>query len=278
MFDSAKAYALVIETLLERGDYVATMALLVHWLSQADEIGLAQADVSWHELAERWFGETASLADVDPADAAAGRRRWDAARKFLDYLEANAESYWQPPQFKLGTASSSNGGGEAIDDDEEEEDEDRFESAYEGMVFRDSTDDGVEGAIFETDESSSDELAAESRRVADRLDFLSTVAALWKQMGASPAFRAVAQLDANSPELAQRTAAIRRWIEQAERNRAALAELLAAVRDYKIPTPSTDHDAMVEYDRRRMTKESLLERAIATSVEMGGPLGCLRRP
>ena len=42
MFDSAKAYALVIETLLDRGDYVATMALLVHWLSQADEIGLVR--------------------------------------------------------------------------------------------------------------------------------------------------------------------------------------------------------------------------------------------
>src|SRR5262249_19028074 len=40
MFDSAKAYALVTEALLDRGDYVATMALLVHWLSQADDVGL----------------------------------------------------------------------------------------------------------------------------------------------------------------------------------------------------------------------------------------------
>ena len=139
-----------------------------------------------------------------------------------------------------------------------------------GVVFRDSTDDGVEGSIFETDETSTDELAAESRRVADRLDFLSTVASLWKQMAVSPAFRAVVELDADSPELAQRAAAIRRWIEQAEANRAALTELLAAVRDYRIPLPSADHDALVEYDRRRMTKESLLERAIATSVDMAG--------
>ena len=273
MFDSAKAYALVVETLLERGDYVATMALLVHWLSQAEEIGLVKADVSWHELVERWFNEMTSLADLDPADQAAGRKRWDTARKFLDYLEANAETYWQPPQFKLGAASGGNGGGELQADDEEEG---RFESAYEGMVFRDSTDDGIEGSIFETDESSSDELAAESRRIADRLDFLSTVAALWKQMGASPAFRSVADLvkchGGQSPpsELTHRTAAIRKWIEQAELNGTALAQLLVAIRDYKIPIPSADHDAMVEYDRRRMTKESLLERAIATSVEMAG--------
>src|SRR5262249_41285325 len=100
MFDSAKAYALVIETLLGRGDYVATMALLVHWLSQADEISLVRADASWHELAERWVVKTTSLSSVDPADAATARKRWDSARKFLDYLEANAESYWQPPQFR----------------------------------------------------------------------------------------------------------------------------------------------------------------------------------
>src|SRR6185369_13859703 len=102
MFDSAKAYALVIETLLDRGDYVATMALLMHWLSQADAVGLVEADASWHELAERWFSETTSLCGTDKCDPNSARKRWDSARKFLDYLEANAESYWRPPTFALG--------------------------------------------------------------------------------------------------------------------------------------------------------------------------------
>src|SRR5439155_23606394 len=153
------------------------------------------------------------------------------------------------------------------------------------MVFRDSTDDGIEGSIFETDESSGDELIEESRRVADRLDFLSTVANLWRQMAVSPAFRAVAELDPKSPELAQRSGAVRRWIDQAEANLGALTELMASIRDYRIPAPSADHDALVEYDRRRMTKESLLERAIATSVDMSGAarllagtLSCLGEP
>ncbi|HZN36306.1 MAG TPA: hypothetical protein VFB80_20900 [Pirellulaceae bacterium] len=271
MFDSPKAYALVIEALLDRGDYVATMALLVHWLGQADRIGLARADVSWHELAERWFGEVTSLAGVDPADTAAARKWWDTARKFLDYLEANAESYWQPPQFRLGAKNGGKPANSLADD--EEEDGDRFESAYDGVVYKDSTDDGIEGSIFETDESSADELAAESRRVADRLDFLSTVACLWKHAAVSPAFLAVMQQDpvtlpaGCAADHAQRVTAIRRWIDQAEENRAALAGLLDSVREYRIPTPSADHDAMVEYDRRRMTKESLLERVIATAVE-----------
>jgi len=157
MFDSSKAYALVIETLLDRGDYVATMALLVHWLSQADAVGLFEADASWHDLAERWFGETTSLAGLDASDTAAAGKRWDIARKFLDYLEANAEAYWNPPQFRLGPSSSPTASGDALAE-EEDEDAERFESAYEGMVFRDSTDDGIEGSIFETDESSGDEL------------------------------------------------------------------------------------------------------------------------
>ena len=42
MFDSPKAYALVIDSLLDRKDYVASMALLMHWLSQAEAIGLEQ--------------------------------------------------------------------------------------------------------------------------------------------------------------------------------------------------------------------------------------------
>jgi len=266
VFDSAKAYALVIETLLDRGDYVATMALLVHWLSQADSIGLVEADVSWHALAERWFAETTSAGEDEAPGDAALAKRWDAARKFLDYLEANAETYWRAPKFRLGSPSPS---ADTMDsEEEEEEDADRYESAYEGVVFRDSTDDGIEGSIFETDESSGDELVEESRRLADRLDFLSTVAALWRRMVVSPAFHAIRSLDPKTAPFDQRAAAIRRWMEQAKANQAALAELCDVVRDYRVPAPSADHDSLVEYDRRRMTKESLLERTIATSVDM----------
>ncbi len=50
-FHSAKAYTLVIETLLEHRDPIAAMALLVQWLSQADDIPLAEEDYSFHDLA-----------------------------------------------------------------------------------------------------------------------------------------------------------------------------------------------------------------------------------
>jgi hypothetical protein len=266
MFDSPKAYAIVIEALLDRGDYVASMALLIHWLGQAAEIGLERADASLHELAQRWLGEVTSLAGVHRDDSVAAAKRWDAARKFLDYLEANAEGYWNVPEFrlggKLGAAPRDN---DRIDG--EEDDGDRFESAYEGMVFRDSTDDGIEGSIFDTDESTHDELLRESKRVADRLAFLTTVTRLWKLAAISPAMARSSAQDPGAPHAAAQVSALRRWIEQAQTNRADLAQLLGTVRDYQIPTPAADHDALVEYDRRRMTKESLLERIIGTTVE-----------
>jgi hypothetical protein len=331
MFDSPKAYALVIEALLERGDHVAAMALLVHWLGQADRIGLERADASFHDLVLRWFGDMTApreqgsgfgvqgsgaggqgpvasgqgSAPLSPRGrgvggegaAASGQdaalARWDRARKSLDFIEANAEQLWNVPAFQLGNgngAGQTRGAGDAPNDDDEDS-TGRFDSAYEGMVFRDSTDDGVEGSIFETDESSHDELVGESKRVADRLEFLTTIASLWQMTSVSPALlsplspggRGVGgegarerEGEATSPALASRAAAIRRWIEQAETNRAGLAKLTEEVQGFRIPSPSADHDSMVEYDRRRMTKESLLERIVSTSVETANANRLLR--
>ena len=270
MFDSPKAYALVIGALLDHGDFIAAMSLLVRWLGQADEISLERADSSFHELAERWFGDIMSLRRVPSAPGAASTEAaasaWDLGRKFFDYLEANAEGLWNVPQFNLGNGKS-NGNAQHDEDEDDHDREDRFETAYEDMVYRDSTDDGVEGSIFDTEDATHDELLQESKRVADRLAFLTTVARLWKMAAVSPAFAAVARDDHASPSRAARLAAVQRWMEQAEQNRKALSELLGVVRDHRIAASAGDHDAMVEYDRRRMTKESLLERIITTSVE-----------
>src|SRR5262245_11535511 len=87
MFDSPKAYALVIEALLERGDYVATMALLGHWLGQADRIGLERADASFHDLVLRWFGDMTAPRREGVGSRGSGvggqqdaLARWDRAR------------------------------------------------------------------------------------------------------------------------------------------------------------------------------------------------------
>ncbi len=49
-------------------------------------------------------------------------------------------------------------------------------------------------------------------------------------------------------------------------NRCGLRRLLAETHSYAIPPPSGSHDSLVEYDRRQMVKEVLLENAIKTAV------------
>ena len=54
-FDSPQAYAWVTEALLEKRDLSAAMALLVHWLGQAEQVRLEEGPHSFHALAMRWM-------------------------------------------------------------------------------------------------------------------------------------------------------------------------------------------------------------------------------
>jgi hypothetical protein len=255
MFDSPKAYALVVEALLERNDLIAAQALLIHWLSQAETIGLEKADVSFHDLAERWFSQ-----------AAAGEQGWKLVIRFIDYLEANAEPYWRVPEFELAHARRRSTGDfdnelPYGDDEADEDDEEAAikESAEAGKVYIDSTD---AKPLFDDSSPSHDALLQESRRLHQRLEFLSTVARLWRC--------AAIHSHATSPgtELAdQAKGSLQHWAGQAQANFESLLALLDAVQDYRLPAPSADHDSMIDYDRVRLGKEQLLDRIIVAAVE-----------
>ncbi|MEX2026288.1 MAG: hypothetical protein WEH44_03290, partial [Pirellulaceae bacterium] len=47
-FDTPKAFALVIEALLDKEDQIASMALMLQWASQADRTPLEEGDASFH--------------------------------------------------------------------------------------------------------------------------------------------------------------------------------------------------------------------------------------
>ncbi len=91
LFDSPRAYALVISALLERKDFVPAMALLVHWLSNADRVGLRLGGNSLPHLSERWLlrlrgsveGNGKSLANLrlirPPSEIRAKFGRWFAS-------------------------------------------------------------------------------------------------------------------------------------------------------------------------------------------------------
>ena len=60
-FDSPKAFQLVVEALLDRGDQVASMALMLQWVSQVERTPLEDGDASFHPLALRWLRAVESI-------------------------------------------------------------------------------------------------------------------------------------------------------------------------------------------------------------------------
>lgn len=262
MFDSPKAYALVIQALLERNDFVTTMALLMHWLEQADEIPLHHLDTSYFSIATQWLLTLQKFRDSLPESDERQQETWRLIQRFLDFQEANAGIYnkvpgWFSQRTKKGQFDEEL---DALFQGEDPDDEGLFQAAYEDVTFTDSTDDGNEGAIFDggSDSSeSSEDLQIESRRVNIHISFLSCVAQQW-QMAAFEALR-----NKGEPEVIEK---LLQWREQAISNYRQLLELLLVVNQHKLSDISGNHHEMVEYDRQRAVKEFMLERIIMTTV------------
>ena len=148
-FRSPKAYALVVDALLEQRDPVAAMALLVQWLSQAERDPAGRGELLLPRPGPGLDGRVVGRGAVP-----AGRRaapppdRWALARKFLDYLEANAEEYWAGAAVRAGRPPAP-AGSDAAEEPADDDEDDLFSAAYEDMTYRDSTDDGFEGEMLE---------------------------------------------------------------------------------------------------------------------------------
>jgi len=281
MFESPKAYALVIEALLERKDFVGTMGLLVYWLSQAQRVGLQSGTISFSELACLWLDKLDAKPLTVEAQASSqtpDQLRWAHIQRFFAYVEANGEDFLRPPKFLLGGGSGkSKGNGrskpgkkdelEYFDEHAEDDDESKsvFDAAYEDVVYHDSTDDGHDAPIFEEESDTQDELIEESKRLGQHLTFLTALAQMWKHVALHPTSLPEG---ADARQLKDRMAAIEDWSGQATVQRTGLLELVKQVAAYRIQRSGTDADAMGRYDRKRVVKESLLERAIGTAIEM----------
>ncbi len=233
-FRTPQAFARVVDALLRIEDYRAAMALLITWLGQAEQVPLEQGEFSFHQLALRWM-----LGLTRPGAAPAGAP--ELAAKFLDFLEANAEDYWQVPRLELADARP-----------DEPKEESLFGAAYEGVTYRDSAADDQEGSVAEGGPAPGEfPLTWEAERLEKRLAFLSTVARLWQI--AAP----------QSAGTAQSTG----WLAAARANQQRLLALVDAIAAYPIPAPTGSQDALIEYDRRRVLKEQLLNRAIDTCLD-----------
>ncbi len=243
-FQTPAAFAQVIDALLGRNDHRAALALLVTWLSEADRVPLQDPSATFVRLAFRW------LRAVMSGDLAADERR-ALVKRFFELLEANADDRWSVPDLGLGSDR---------DEDEEEDDDDEddtFSSAYEGMTFQDSADDGEEGSVAEggpAQQAGEFPLDGDSDRAEDSLRFLAAVARLWRT--------------AARPDLwAADPAAVGEWLRAARSNLSELRHLTERLHAIEIPEPTSGLEGVMEYDRRRSLKGHLLDQTVQTAVE-----------
>ncbi|MDO4550939.1 MAG: hypothetical protein Q4C96_06770 [Planctomycetia bacterium] len=346
-FSSAKAYVLLVEALLDQRDSVASMALLINWLSQSEIIPLDDGDYSFHPLAlcwmeDLWYPPTKeqhllSRRGEHPQDA------WEMAKKFIDYVEANADVYGIVPELNIPLAKQKNElekytldeilsqqdlasleellkevdiseddeqendekeegimkedhgdldwevdeflerisrmedrslEEEEYDEDEEDEDagveeddeaeEDILGAAWENVTYKDTTDDGNDSSMMESgtpkDSLKDFPLTAEMERVSDRLLFFITQARLWKMAAVFSIPFAKAHPD--------RGEALQAWGRQAEQIYQGLLKLLDQVNQVQIEDPLPTPSSLMDYDKRRGMKESLLDRIISTCSEL----------
>ncbi len=272
-FQSPKAFALVVEALLRKEDFRAAMALLMTWLSQRDQVPLQQDEHSFHTLALRWMlgicsssepaapstGEPRSVRNRVLTDLGSPGRTppFDLIAKFFDYLEANAEEYWDPP--RLDKQGESGGKVEA----QEEEKDDLYSAAYEDVTYQDTTDDNVESEVLDFMPQKDFDLAAEAERLEKHLRFLSTLARLW-----NIATRAVIPLAFDENQLpASMQDILSSWLERARQTYQGLLVFLDKLHAHEIPRASGSYESLVEFDRRRALKERLLADGLGTCLE-----------
>lgn len=267
-FASPQAYALVVDVLLLRHDLIASCALLMQWLSQAEQSPLEEGQHSFYHLAQRWLREALRRAQEaasfeskkksSPKASAAkpekpkgsGNDLLDLVRKFFDKMEVNADHLWQVPSW----------GNEGIDETFGRTVEERYDTAYEGVSFQDSAADGHEGEVLDGGVPTHDDgLTVAAEHLEERLRFLGNVARLW-QMAASAPWRALGPDDWQ--------VLLHGWATQAERNKVALGKLMDALHEFRIAPPLGSHDSLVEFDRLQAVKEEMVTNAIACSVDM----------
>jgi hypothetical protein len=261
-FQSAKAYAQVVSALLDRHDLVASLGLLMQWLSQVEDVGLEAGSLSFDRLVLRWMQQVIS-------SSVGSAQQLVLTRRLFDSLEANAGDYWDAPELTAATAGAPPLQlGEKFDEEEDDDNEsDLFNAAYENLTFRDSTDDGYEGETLDWSppRSGHGEFERLEKTLEPRIKFLKLLTQLW-QMAAvlfaeEPSMPG--ERPGNAPSLIE---SLQGWHQHAKKLQADLERLLADLWALPIHESSGDYDANVEYDVQLQTKLYLVQTVISTYV------------
>ncbi|WP_166828364.1 hypothetical protein [Thalassoroseus pseudoceratinae] len=286
-FQSSKAYAVVVDALLERSDRVAALGLLMQWLSETEDIGLESGTYSLTVRLVRWMRLV-----TDDAVTNSDSSSLSTVVRLFALLEANAEHLWQPPSLgdALGYGSTDDidedsDEHESLDDayetgdwdDDDDEQDELFGAAYDDVVFKDSADDGFDSDTVDEGNRSGDTAIEQlADQLEPRLRFLETLAQLWEMAAQPVAERLRNVTEPLSNESDALLNHVQSWIQHVNRLQRGLQKLMTNIWDFDILPSSGDPDSNVEYDEQVQTQFYLVQTIMTTAVGLQGAERSLR--
>ncbi|MFM7290921.1 MAG: hypothetical protein ACKO6B_06795, partial [Planctomycetia bacterium] len=274
-FSSPETHERATECLLHEGDLDGALGLLVHWASLLEGPAIGRSGSVWLAEAGRWLDR----ACADRSEA--GRSR---VRRFIELVEANTSGVADVIEAAATGREPGEGsradreadGLETADDDtmfdqgdEGEAGEESVSSAYESMVWRDSTDDGVDGGMLDIGGGETATLAGVAA-IEDAAEFMTGVFRLladavvaWCTIDAAAGSRpAQAEIDS-----------VAGWRHALRRLRRALVRAAATVvaRD-ATPPPGMSR---TDFDKLRWHRDAAAEQMIEAAVQASETLWLL---
>jgi hypothetical protein len=257
-FSSPRTHAQAADALLDEGDLDGAAGLLVHWASLLEGEAVERSGAVWLAAATRWI--TQAVADRSPA----GRSR---VRRFLELVEANTGAVMDVIEAAaVGRAPGDAPREPAGDDDDQPDAEERVAAAYESMVWRDSTDDGVDGGMLDVEGSGGSTLGGLAA-VEDAAEFLRGVFRLFRE--AVTAWCVIDAADGSTVAREELDSVVgwRHTLRRLRRTMVRAATLVAAHDDD--PPPGMPPQ---EFDRLRWQRDAAAERLIEAALQAGETL------
>ncbi len=254
-FQSPKAFSLVVDSLLKKNDLVASMGLIMQWLSQIEEVGIETEPYSIHGLLCRWL-------------EAAGKQEnsWELISRFYDFLEANAGEYWSVPTLgkALGFDNIKQAEMELEEETKSDEEENLFQAAYDDIIYEDSANDGeVDDTLDKGYGMESSEFDFLARYLEPRIKFLITLTQMWQKTAAIIISN---KNQPGQPLPKEKIEVIKNWHKHTQKIQDGISDLMDDLWEYQIPKPAGDHDGNVEYDMQLQTKFLLLYVSISCYI------------
>lgn len=276
-FHSASAYGPVVDALLDKGDHVASFALMMQWLSQLDEVGAEGPQHSLLGLLIRWMKLVTRKAQEQPAEIDLPT----ALRRLFAYLEANADAAWSVPTLETALGAAPRlanpdwmGEGQPVEEGEPDDEDNLFSAAFDGVTYKDSADDGHWGDTLDDAPRSAgqtSEFEVLNRELEPRLKFLNAVGQLWQMAAVSLA--RVAEPTATPPggpttDRRTLTDDVVQWRRQCRAWEADLLRLMDQLWTREVESPSGEHSDNIEFDLQLQVKFYLLNQVLVTLLSL----------